>query len=217
MRDNSPIVILLHGLGRDNRIMIPMEKALLAVGFATYNLSYPSQKYAIETLSNQIAHHINTLFPNRVIYFVTHSLGSIILRYIKAYELVKLIDRVVMLGPPNHGTPIIDYLRRITWFRQHWGPAALELATDTKGIYHRLPEPIHFDCGIIAGKRTFDPWFSWSILKGPDDGKVTVDSTYLKGMRDHILIPCSHAQLPCNLLAIKQTIYFLKENQFDRS
>ena len=217
MLNNTPIVILLHGLGRDRHIMDPMEKALIAAGFDTHNMSYPSRKYAIETLAHQIADRINEKFSDRVCYFVTHSLGSLILRYIAAHQLVAHIDRVVMLGPPNHGTAIIDLMRRSAWFRHYWGPAALELATDGKGIYHSLPEPIDFDCGIIAGNRTLDPWFSWTILKGPDDGKVTVVSTKLKGMKDHIVIPGSHLYLPRNKSVIRQTICFLKENRFEHS
>ena len=207
-------VVLLHGLGRDRHIMIPMENALIAEGFNTYNLSYPSRKYPIDYLSQYVADHINNRLPDQPLYFVTHSLGSIILRYINAHQLIKHIDRVVMLGPPNHGTPIINYLRRFATLRHYWGPAALELASDEQGIYHHLLEPIPFDCGIIAGNHTFDPWFSWTLLKGMDDGKVTVESTKLKGMRDHIIIPCAHLYLPKNKIAIAQTIHFLKDNQF---
>lgn len=211
---NDATVILLHGLGRDHRIMLPMEHALIAAGFNTYNLSYPSRKHAINYLSRYVSDHINDQLIDQPIYFVTHSLGSIILRYIATHQLIKHIDRVVMLGPPNHGTAIIDYLRRFSALRHYWGPAALELASDETGIYHTLPEPIQFDCGIIAGNRTIDPWFSWSILKGMDDGKVTVESTKLKGMRDHIIIPCAHVQLPKNKIVIAQALYFLRNNQF---
>ena len=214
MLNNTPIVILLHGLGRDRHIMDPMEKALLTAGFDTLNLSYPSRDYPIAELAQHIADRINAKFNNRVCYFVTHSLGSLILRYIAAHQLVSHLDRAVMLGPPNHGTAIIDLMRRSSWFCHYWGPAALELATDGKGIYHSLPEPIDFDCGVIAGNRTLDPWFSWTILTGPDDGKVSVASTKLTGMRDHIVIPCSHLYLPRNKVAIKQTIYFLQQNHF---
>lgn len=214
MKNDRPAVILLHGLGRDRDIMFPMENALIAEGFSTYNLSYPSKKHSIDYLSHYIADHINNRWIDQPLHFVTHSLGSIILRYIDAHQLIKQLARVVMLGPPNHGTAIINYLRRFAILRHYWGPAALELASDETGIYHRLPEPIQFDCGIIAGNRTLDPWFSWSILEGMDDGKVTVDSTQLEGMRDHIIIPCSHVYLPKDKAVIAQTVYFLKNNHF---
>ncbi len=39
-------VILLHGLARTDRSMVPMEEALMAAGFAVTNVRYPSRSAA---------------------------------------------------------------------------------------------------------------------------------------------------------------------------
>lgn len=206
---NQIIVVLLHGLGKTPAIMSHLEKALIEAGFEVCNLGYPSQSAPIAELAKDIAIRLKTKFPTHHFYFVAHSLGSIIVRYIAMHELLPHIDRVVMLGPPNHGTPVINLLRRFKWCREHWGPAAIELSTDHLGICHQLTEPLTFDCTVIAGNRTIDPWFSWTILKGEDDGKVTVTSTRVAGMKAHIVVATHHAYLPKHPEVITKTIDIL--------
>ena len=213
---DTSITILLHGLGRSRNIMNPIEKALIAEQINVYNLSYPSTQHDIATLAKTIAERINKKFPEHTFNFVTHSLGSIVVRYMHAHNLLPRIHRVVMLAPPNHGTPVINFLRRFNWFAKFWGPAALQLATDDQGIHHQLPDDVPFECGIIAGNKSIEPWFSWTLLKGENDGKVTVESTKLSGMKDHTLVNVAHPHFPKNPDVIEQVLYFLRHGCFRR-
>jgi hypothetical protein len=213
--NNKTLTVLLHGLGKDREIMEDLERRLIAEQFDVYNLSYPSKSYPIAELAQHVADRIKKGFPNRPINFVTHSLGSIVVRYIHAHNLIPSISRVVMLAPPNHGTPVVNFLRNIKWFNEYWGPAFVELSSDEQGIHNQLNEAVAFECGIIAGNKSVDPWFSWTILEGEDDGKVTVQSTKLKGMKDHIIISVAHPNLPKHPDVIQQAIYFLKNGRFE--
>lgn len=194
---DQPITILLHGLGRDRDIMLPIEKSLNDAGFDVCNLSYPSQRHPIAYLSNKIARHLETSFGRISFNFVTHSLGSIILRYMSAHKIIAPPKKVMMLGPPNHGTAVINLLRHLPGFTRIYGPAALELATDSP-LFKQLPAHTDFTCQIIAGTHSIDPWFSWTVLKGPDDGKVTVESTKLDNLQAHITLPVAHRHLPAS-------------------
>lgn len=216
MENNKPLTVLLHGLGKDRQIMEQLERQLTAESFDVYNLSYPSKQYPIAELAQHVADRINKGFAGRDVNFVTHSLGSIVVRYIDKHKLIPHIRRVVMLAPPNNGTPVINVLRHFRWFRDYWGPASSELASDEQGIYHDLGEDVDFECGIIAGNKSVDPWFSWTLLKGADDGKVTVESTKIAGMKDHTVIPVAHPHLPQHPDVIKQTIHFLQHGSFAR-
>lgn len=209
---DQPTTILLHGLGRDRDIMLPIEENLSHVGFDTYNLSYPSQQYSIAHLSKRIAHHLEQLFGRVSFNFVTHSLGSLILRYMSAHNMIEQPTSAVMLGPPNHGTTVINLLRRLSWFRKEFGPAALELATDSH-LWMQLPSGITYPCGIIAGTRSIEPWFSWTVLKGPDDGKVTVESTKLNAC-DHITVPVAHRHLPADATVNQYILHYLQHQRF---
>ncbi len=209
------ITILLHGLGRTKSIMAPIEKALIKKNIPVFNVSYPSTQYPIAVLAKIISDELNHKFPGYSFDFITHSLGSIILRYMDAHKLISHIHRVVMIGPPNQGTAIINFLRHIPSFRSILGPAALELATDEAGIYHQLPQAVNFSCGIIAGNKSIDPWFSWTLLKGADDGKVSVASTKITSMADHTIVPTTHGFLPGKQETIEQALYFLEHGKFN--
>ena len=69
-------------------------------------------------------------------------------------------------------------------------PAGLQLGTSADAIPAQLP-PVTFETGIIAGTRSYNPWFS-AILNGPSDGKVRVDRAAVAGMRDFVTVPYWH-------------------------
>ena len=54
-------------------------------------------------------------------------------------------------------------------------------------------------------------------LPNPDDGKVSVESTKVEGMRDFIVVPHSHTFIMRAEVFIQQTIHFLREGSFDHA
>jgi len=208
-------VILLHGLCRSDASMKKMELRLTDAGFIVLNVDYPSRTAAIETLSEAaIARALQDarLEECTRVHFVTHSLGGILVRsYFKRHEHPRP-GRVVMLGPPNQGSEVVDTLGSWWFFKKLNGPAGNELGTDNESTPNTLGA-VDFELGVIAGDRSIN-WINSMIIEGPDDGKVSVERTKVAGMKAHSVVHAAHPFLMNNDEVIEQTIRFLTTGTF---
>jgi pimeloyl-ACP methyl ester carboxylesterase len=211
-------VILLHGLCRTSRSMEKMERALFRAGYRVVNVDYPSRTAPIEQLSAMaISAAIETCLRAHAsqIHFVTHSLGGILVRHYLANHTIPQLGRVVMLGPPNQGSEVVDRLRDWKLFTTINGPAGLQLGTDRNSAPNRLGRAM-FPVGVIAGNRSVN-WINSCFIRGRNDGKVSVARTRLAGMADHLVVEASHPFLMRNRNAIRQTIAFLRNGRFEHA
>lgn len=208
-------VILLHGLARSANSMNEMAEKLTDAGYNTVNLGYPSRDFTIEILTEQaIQPALAHCDRDDEINFVTHSLGGILVRQYLANHAIENLNRVVMLGPPNQGSEVVDKLRDVPGF--HWlnGDAGLQLGTDTGSVPLQLG-PADFDVGIIAGNKSIN-WILSLLIPGDDDGKVSIERSKLPGMSDHIVMPTTHPLMMKNNAVINQVIHYLRNGEFSR-
>ena len=206
-------VVLLHGMARSDSSMNKMQEKLQKSGYSVVNFDYPSTQYNIENIArNYLPKAVAQCNQNITINFVTHSLGGIVLRQYLSDTELQLLGRVVMLGPPNKGSEVVDKLKNIPGFELINGPSGLELGTDKTSVPNSLG-PVTYPVGIIAGSSTVNPILSL-MLPNPDDGKVSAESTKVKGMADHIIMPVSHTFMMRNNEVIRQVTTFLKTGKF---
>ena len=208
-------VVLLHGLNRSWRAMEPMAAALRNAGFATANVDYSSRAGTVaELVPLSVDAGLETCRQggSSRIHFVTHSIGGILLRYAYDRDPIPDLGRVVMLGPPNQGSEVVDIARGWPTAKLLGGPAGLQLGTGEDSVPAQLG-PVEFELGVIAGTRSTNPLFS-AMLPDADDGKVSVARTRVAGMDDFLVVKNSHFFMMSDRYVIENTMAFLKTGAF---
>jgi triacylglycerol lipase len=209
-------VLLVHGLAETSAWMRAIELALALDGFRTHSMDYPSTRGTIEELTESyLSPAILKFSQATTLHIVGHSLGAVMVRYYLSGRRIPNLGRVVMIAPGNRGSRMITYLSRFRPYALVMGPAALQ-STDDEGCFAcALPPKLDDEFGVIAGCVSLDP-LSWFVMQEPNDGRVTVESTKLAGMRDHIVLAASHDSLLLDPVAHIQTREFLRNGKFFR-
>lgn len=213
--DSERCVILLHGLARTSASMSELGNALNEGGYSVSLVDYPSRIHSIEILSKlAVDTGVNSCLDNgnTRLYFVTHSLGGILIRAYLDKHVIPGLERIVMLAPPNHGSAVVDNVKDVPGVAWLNGPAFLELGTDEQSVPLNLGK-INTDTAVIAGTRSVNLLLS-NFLENPDDGKVSVESARLDGMCAMLVIAVSHPFIMKDEVAIEQTLAYLNTGKF---
>lgn len=214
---NHDCVAVLHGLSMPKKHMSFLARSLEKEGYRVANIAYPS---TTDTLPNLARHHVRPQLPQceGQLHFVGHSMGGLIIRELLHQDTPDNIGRIVMLGTPNHGSEVVDFMLKTPVLKQlfsaFFGPAAAQMQVVDNAYLKELQIPV-VPIGIIAGENYIDPIGGMLLLPAPNDGKVSVKSTKLKTMTDHIVLEDSHLWLPISHKARMQTMHFLKYGKFN--
>lgn len=213
-------VVLLHGLARSASAMKPMVKPFEQAGYRVVNVNYPSRKKTVEELAPLAVKQMGidqcgTLSGEDKVHFVTHSMGGILVRYYLEHNSFDSMGHVVMTAPPNQGSEVVDSLKDVPGYRLLNGPAGLQLGTDEDSIPSQLGA-VDFSLGVIAGNKTINLILS-QYLPNPDDGKVSVESTKVDGMKDFLEVPRTHPFIMRGRNVIRQAVHFIQHGVFDHS
>lgn len=214
---------MLHGLSR-TKYSLGRLASDLRNDYDVINETYPSRSYTIEALASLavggalekcLTTH-NQAYEK--IHFVTHSMGGILLRQYLSENALDNIGNVVMLGPPNKGSELVDFFQSSPFlslaFKAINGPAGGQLGTDQQSWPNQLGA-VNFALGVIAGTRNYNLFYR-RILNNQSDGKVTVESSKVDGMTDHLVLPVDHTFMMLDRRVIAQVKQFLSRGEFKR-
>ncbi len=216
---NKELVILLHGIGHAEWNMAGIESALQKAGYKTLNIGYPSLEKNLAELSRFLDKELEKkrVWENSYhkIHFATHSMGGLVVRtYLndrKKNMSDKNLGRVVMLAPPHGGSEIADFLKDFPPYQWVFGPAGKELTTEQQ---IKTKTDVYYDLGIIAGNKEWPYIIAAHIIPGDSDGRVALEKTKLKGMKDHVTLSATHSFISWKPSVHKQIVYFLKHGKF---
>ena len=118
-----------------------------------------------------------------------------------------------MLAPPNKGSELVSRMKDLPGFETLNGPAGKQLGADMESVPNRIQDRAA-EIGVIAGDLALNPIYD-ALIDGPNDGKVSVESTKLDVMTDHVVLPVSHTFMMNSAEVSRQTIAFLRQGRFD--
>lgn len=204
--DGGETVVLLHGLGRSRASLWALQRRLQDAGFATRNFPYAPTFHRFDTLVSTLHDFIVARVATPRYHLIGHSLGNVLIRARFRHGYPAGLTRIVMITPPNHPPKLARKLKRFPPFQLWAGDSGQQLASEA--FYQSLPVP-DVPFGVIAGNRgqrlTFDE---------PNDGIVTVESTRLTGMADHLVLPHSHTFIMNRRATAAAAIHFLRHGRF---
>ena len=229
--DGKGTVVLLHGLLNRPVMMKWFEVELKQEGYNVVNWGYPSRSKTVEEDARDLDSALAKIKETDTLHFVGFSLGGLIARYylthypparegpvsnatgMSGVRPPKHMGRLVLIGPPNHGSERIEQLYPYGWFRKIWGSTTTwQLRASNKEFFNECGIPA-CPFGIIAGGKGDDEGYS-SVLPGDDDGAVSVESAKLPGAVDFILLHHRHTFLLFGRDTVKNTVAFLNRGKF---
>ncbi len=207
-------VVLLHGLWRTRRAMAELGTAFGAAGYDVIDVGYPSTRRSVAEHSAQVAELLNGLAGEGVeLSFVTHSLGSLVVRDLLAREgdpwrSHHTPGRAVFIAAPSSGAALANFADRIPGAFAIYGKPSKEIAA---GLAAKLAAPKIPFATIAAGRGTDDGWNP--LIPGDDDGVVGVSETRLEGAADHLTVEGVHTFVMEDEGVIAATLKFIESGR----
>ncbi|MDX1917369.1 MAG: hypothetical protein SFT68_05245 [Rickettsiaceae bacterium] len=211
-------VVLVHGFGKGRFSMGRFNSYFIEHGYKTIPVNYASRAYDIKYLAEyevlpQIEEESSVCSK---IHFVGFSMGGVITRYILAFHRPDNLGRVVFIGSPHAGTELVDYFGQYKWISNLLGPAAMDLHSQSQFL-NSVPNYVDYTAGVISGNFSLSP-LGWVVFSAKEsDGTVSVESSKIEGMSDHLILKTSHTRLPYSPRVLEETLYFISKGEFRKA
>ena len=194
-------VAVIHGLGSSRLLMLPLVYRLKSAGFDPKNFGYSSFFKSIDEHAVRFGSLIDQLDRDPSfdrIHIVAHSMGSIVTRALLEKRCPNKLHRVLMLAPPNLGSPAATRLSRI-----------LPLSTTVKQLSDRPNSYVN-----RLGPTRLPDQIEVGVIAASYDFVVSRESSRLELPHQHKTVFSGHNGLLVRKRAAAETIQFLKTGSF---
>lgn len=206
--DADTLVVLLHGLWCNQRIMGPLARRLGQCGFRVARFDYPTVRRSPEQNAAALSRWLQGQQAERV-HFVAHSLGGLILCHLLARFSHPPVGRTVLLGTPLRGSDSAARLVKLGLGQRLLG-GSLE-----QGLLGDVPPwPAEAELGVIAGTVRLGFGILLGALTTRSDGAVAVRETQHPRVADHLQLRTSHTGLLFSPAVARQVCTFLETGHF---
>lgn len=210
-------VYLIHGYGGIANKFKKIESALEIKGYSCEIFEYQSISEDIDTIAKHLFKKIK-VDNSDTVSFVTHSMGALIVRslyqYIDSKSHFPLINRFVMIAPPNQGLLLADFCSQYSILRKICGPNISNLTTNPISGASRYPIPT-CQVGLINGISEYKNGYN-IFIDGNNDGVIPVDKSKLGIETDVAYVISSHGTLVQNEKVVKMAVNFLEKGKFEK-
>ncbi len=207
------MVILLHGLFRSKDSFGDLPDRLTEAGYEAAGFNYASMREGVQVSADRLNLVLDRLEDTDRVSFVTHSMGSIVLRAAlarpAAWRERVALHRIVLIAPPSKGSAVANLLADFLPYQWLTGDAGQDLTTEAIADLPGLDAPF----GIIAGGHGDGEGFN-PMIDGDDDGTVAVAETQLEGSLDFLLVDSLHSFVHTGPETIEAVLSFLANGCF---
>ena len=169
-----------------------------APGLRRLQLGLPELQNSLEAHAGRLRQELSLARQQTAapVHVIGHSMGAAVARCaLVAMDLTDWEGRFVMLGPPNHGSPVAARCSRIVGC-----PAAVRELSSRQGSFVRnLPAGPLPQTGIIAARL---------------DYLIPLGNTRLEGVSDHVVVNTIHKTLPFSRQVSQLAGRFLESGSF---
>jgi uncharacterized alpha/beta hydrolase family protein len=208
-------IYLIHGFGGLGLEMEKIQESIQKEGFTTEIYVYKSLIVDIDSVSNNL---ILTIQKEQfdTVSFVTHSMGALVVRsmYEKLDSLTgfPFVHRIVMIAPPNNGSPVADFFSQFKFVKYIIGPNINNLTTNKITGAAKYPLPtceVGLIAGSFGGKRGFN-----MFINSDNDGVLIPENTKMGIEKDVIFVKSWHVGLLFNKKVIRYINNFIQKGKF---
>lgn len=209
-------VILIHGFFRGSNDMLALKTNLSKLGYAGMVVDLPLTFQRIEEsvalLDNFLAEIIKSLGNDEKIYLVGHSTGGLVIRsWWAATKFRDKIAKCVLVATPNNGSELADMAGRYLKILPHFCKTLESLQSHNVKKYP-LPSQLGVATGAIAGDK--NNLLLGKLIKGENDGRVSVESVLIEGLEDFVILHYGHMEIHHQMVTAQLIDHFFKTGSF---